>query len=180
MPPTMPIPKPPPMPSFLSNSNPIPESPVKISSEPKTLPPRPPSTNGIRRPRHVIVERQPSMTQTPADTSTVRIGGTIEIGRLQMKDIAEREFDQLCENYFYQMLEEVIQSDFEKPSVPEVILAVITELTNDDEHLPNNSHHSIPDTSYSTDDTELFYPPIYQRSNTDESNRSDFSTTDEV
>ena len=190
MPPTMPIPKAPPLPSFLSNGA-IPklESPVKISSEPTTLPPRPPMANGGRRPRHVIVERQPSITENLTDTSTVRIGGTIEVGRLQMKDLAERELDHLCEQHFQQLLEEVIQSDFEKPSIPEVILAVITELTNDDdtEQFEKNSHHSIPvyqinqDTSYSTDDTELHYPkPMNLMRSTDGSDQSLLSTSDEV
>lgn len=190
MPPTMLIPKAPPLPSFLSNGT-IPvlskgESPVKISLEPKTLPPRPPMVNGGRKPRHVIVERQPSITENLADTSAVRIGGTIEVGRLQMKDLAERELDHLCEQHFQQLLEEVIQSDFEKPSIPEVILAVITELTNEDdtEQFEKNSHHSIPiyqinhDTSYSIDDTELYYPRPIQ--STDGSDQSIFSTADEV
>ena len=51
-----------------------------------------------------------------------------------MEDLAEKEFNQIYESYIDHLLEEVIQSDFEKPSIPEVILAVITDLTNDDRH----------------------------------------------
>jgi hypothetical protein len=49
-----------------------------------------------------------------------------------MEDLAERELNNLCEIYYQDLLEEVIQSDFEKPSIPEVILSVITDLTKDD------------------------------------------------
>ena len=50
-----------------------------------------------------------------------------------MEDLAEKEMNRFYESYVDGLLEEIIQSDFEKPSIPEVILAVITDLTNDDE-----------------------------------------------
>lgn len=65
--------------------------------------------------------------------SNVRVNANIEVGRLQMEDLAEKELNRIYESYVDDLLEEVIQSDFEKPSIPEVILAVITDLTNDDE-----------------------------------------------
>ena len=54
-----------------------------------------------------------------------------------MEDLAGKELNLVYESYINDLIEEVIQSDFEKPSIPEVILAVITDLTNDDDHYPN-------------------------------------------
>ena len=195
MPPTMPIPKAPPLPSFLSNnSTPViltTQFPSVTPPEPTTLPPLPPTTNKTRKSRPVIVERRPSMTVNEPDTSAVRIEANIEIGRLQMKDLAERELTRLCERHYQDLLEEVIQSDTEKPSIPEVILAVITELTNDEDEFNENSNYRTSiepfnqDTSYSTDDTELYYPPMQPVTtnalrSTNSSDQSHFSTSDEV
>ena len=69
---------------------------------------------------------------TVPSTSNVRIDANIEIGRLKLEDLAEKELNKIHEAYVNDLIEEVIQSDFEKPSIPEVILAVITDLTNDD------------------------------------------------
>jgi len=73
------------------------------------------------------------------NTSNVRIDGNIEIGRLEMEDLAEKELNNIYESYANDLIEEVIQSDFEKPSIPEVILAVITDLTNDDDDDDDNN-----------------------------------------
>jgi len=67
------------------------------------------------------------------NASNVRVNANIEIGRLEMEDLAEKELNHIYESYVNNLIEEVIQSDFEKPSIPEVILAVITDLTNDDD-----------------------------------------------
>ncbi|CAF0868970.1 unnamed protein product [Didymodactylos carnosus] len=83
-----------------------------------------------------------SMDKNPSvGVTTVRINGNerqpsprIEVGRLNMEDVkpTDRELDDICQVYVNSLIEEVIQSDFEKPSIPEVILAVITDLTNDE------------------------------------------------
>jgi hypothetical protein len=93
------------------------------------LTPPSPVVNGHNKQQTNIVEQKPLIK----DPCAVRIDANIEIGRLEMKDLAERELHDLCELYYQKILEEVIQSDFEKPSIPEVILAVITDLTKDDE-----------------------------------------------
>lgn len=69
---------------------------------------------------------------TVPNTSNVRIDANIEIGRLKMEDLTDKDLNKIHEAYVNDLIEEVIQSDFEKPSIPEVILAVITDLTNDD------------------------------------------------
>jgi hypothetical protein len=130
--PPMKIPDAPPLPFSLSNSS---KTPVLITtsfpSEPKESSPSPPIAPTIneyhQQPR--IIERKTSIKAT----SPVRIAANIEIGRLVMEDIAKRELDNMCELYYQDILEEIIQSDFEKPSIPEVILAVITDLTHDDD-----------------------------------------------
>ena len=61
----------------------------------------------------------------------VRLSSNIEVDRLHMEDLALKEKTLAYESYIDDLIEEVIQSDFEKPSIPEVILAVITDLTND-------------------------------------------------
>ena len=78
---------------------------------------------------------------TVPDTSNVRIGPHIEVGRLEMEDLAKQELNNVHESYINDLIEEVIQSDFEKPSIPEVILAVITDLTNDDDDDNNNNYN---------------------------------------
>ncbi|CAM4879525.1 unnamed protein product [Rotaria socialis] len=77
---------------------------------------------------------------TIPNASNVRIGANIEIGRLEMEDLAGKEFNSIYESYINDLIEEVIQSDFEKPSIPEVILAVITDLTNDDDNDNQNTN----------------------------------------
>lgn len=117
-----------------------------------------------------ITERKPSIKEM----SPVHINGNIEIGRLEMEDITERELNNLCEYYYEDLLEEIIQSDFEKPSIPEVILAVITDLTNDDEEnkidLENNDsiYYFNQDTPHSTsssiinsnNDMDIYYTQV--------------------
>ena len=91
-------------------------------------------------PFHNSSEKKPTSIQSVAsslpveqDDYPVRIASNISINRLEMEDLAEQKLNQLCESYYDELLEEVIQSDFEKPSIPEVILSVITDLTADDE-----------------------------------------------
>lgn len=172
----MSIPKAPPFPSSNSTTPVIltTQFPSVTRSEPTTLPPLPPTTNGSRRgARHIIVERQTSrMEKQAADTSTVRIQANIEIGRLQMKDLAERELDRLCEQHYQDLLEEVIQSDTDKPSIPEVILAVITELTNDEDEFDRNSIDC-----FNQNQTELYYPTTTSSLRSDQSL---LSASDEV
>jgi len=95
-----------------------------------------------------------------------------------MEDLAERELNNICEFYYQDLLEEVIQSDFEKPSIPEVILAVVTDLTNDEddeiefENNNNNNQTSIyyfnHDTSNSSsiintkNDLDYYYTRVHQ------------------
>jgi hypothetical protein len=75
-------------------------------------------------------------------TSNVRLNGNVAVGRLQMQDLADKESSRIYAEYIDDLLEEVIQSDFEKPSIPEVILAVITDLTNDGDDDDNNHLHN--------------------------------------
>ena len=59
------------------------------------------------------------------------MGAQIEINRLELDDLTRRTaVNKACESFYHDLLEEVLQSDFEQPSIPEVILAVITELTS--------------------------------------------------
>ncbi|CAF4530909.1 unnamed protein product [Rotaria sp. Silwood1] len=92
------------------------------------------STNNKLLPSSIFVP-----PPTIPSASNVRIGGNIEIGRLEMKDLADKDSDNIYESYINDLIEEVIQSDFEKPSIPEVILAVITDLTNDDDDDEQNN-----------------------------------------
>ena len=62
--------------------------------------------------------------------------------------LSEKELNALCDLFYQGLLEEVIQSDFEKPSIPEVILAVITDLTNDDSKKPSDSENDPSSTVY--------------------------------
>ena len=100
-----------------------------------TQPPRAPSPDKTK-----VTVNKPSSTSifvpppTLPNASNVRIDANIEIGRLEMEDVAEKEPTKIYESYVNDLIEEIIQSDFEKPSIPEVILAVITDLTNDDDH----------------------------------------------
>ena len=110
---------------------------TKKTTPPSTLtqPPRAPSPDKTR----TAVTKPPSTSifvppPTLPNASNVRIDANIEIGRLEMEDLAEKESTKIYESYVNDLIEEVIQSDFEKPSIPEVILAVITDLTNDDDH----------------------------------------------
>lgn len=139
---TINIPKAPSLPSDLSNS--AAKTPVVITtqfqsrasseSSPLTSIQRlsPPITNGNNK---NIIERKTE------EIFPIRVSANVEIGRLEMKDLAERELNELCKLYYQDLLEEVIQSDFEKPSIPEVILSVITDLTNDDEDDHQQQHH---------------------------------------
>ena len=56
-----------------------------------------------------------------------------------MDDASDKDLNKIYESYVNDLIEEVIQSDFEKPSIPEVILAVITDLTNDDDDDNSNN-----------------------------------------
>jgi hypothetical protein len=148
------IPKAPPLPSFLLNSTtPViitTQFPSRALSEPKESSPIPPIVNGFNEQQINIRERKPSLSEKLKETTTVRIDANIEIGRLEIEDLAEIELNNLCEFYYQDLLEEIIQSDFEKPSIPEVILAVITDLTKDDndnnkieyENNNNNNHQN--------------------------------------
>jgi hypothetical protein len=103
--------------------------------------PSPPVVNeNNKQQEEMIIERKVSLTENPEERFPIRIGTNIEIGRLEMKDLAERELNNLCEFFYQDLLEEIIQSDFEKPSIPEVILSVITDLTNDDEDVQQQQH----------------------------------------
>jgi hypothetical protein len=116
-------------------------------------------------------ERKASLSEKLKEIPTVHIGTNIEIDRLEMEDLDERELNNLCEFYYQNLLEEVIQSDFEKPSIPEVILAVITDLTNEDNEgvdvieFENNTQNSIyyfnQDTN-TNNDIEYYYTRIHQ------------------
>ncbi|CAF0747725.1 unnamed protein product [Adineta ricciae] len=66
-------------------------------------------------------------------TTSNRLNNATEVGRVETEDLLSKELTRIYEGYVNDLIEEVIQSDFEKPSIPEVILAVITDLTNDDE-----------------------------------------------
>lgn len=137
-----------------STSPPIP--PKRSTPTPPLVPPAEPIVNGHKKkttPPGTVTQlpRAPSPDKTkvtvnkPSSTSifvppptlpnasNVRIDANIEIGRLEMDDVAEKEPTKIFESYVNDLIEEVIQSDFEKPSIPEVILAVITDLTNDDD-----------------------------------------------
>jgi len=140
-----------------TNFKPPPSPPVPIKRLTPTPPPvQPPIVNGYKKkttPPGTFTqqERPPSPDKTkpiinkpllssifvPPPTipnaSNVRIDANIEIGRLEMEDLAQKELNNIYESYINDLIEEVIQSDFEKPSIPEVILAVITDLTNDDD-----------------------------------------------
>ncbi len=139
-----------------TNMKPLPSPPVPIKRLTPTPPPPPPIVNGHKKkttPPGTVIQQQrdpspdkvKSTTSKPLassifvppptipNTSNVRIDTSIEIGRLEMEDLAEKELNTIYESYVNSLLEEVIQSDFEKPSIPEVILAVITDLTNDDD-----------------------------------------------
>jgi hypothetical protein len=87
-----------------------------------------------------------------------------------MEDLAERELKNLCEYYYQNLLEEVIQSDFEKPSIPEVILAVITDFTNDDDdneqiHFENNYNNQIPIYYFNPDALRSNSPSVLNTNN---------------
>ncbi|CAF0727223.1 unnamed protein product [Adineta steineri] len=86
------------------------------------------STNNKPLPSPIFVP--PPTIPNPA---IARAAANIEVGRLEMEDLAQKELTIIYESYINDLIEEVIQSDFEKPSIPEVILAVITDLTNDDD-----------------------------------------------
>ncbi|CAF0754749.1 unnamed protein product [Rotaria sordida] len=109
---------------------------------------------------------------TIQNASNVRIGGNIEIGRLEMKDLADKELDNIYESYINDLIEEVIQSDFEKPSIPEVILAVITDLTNDDDDADQNNQQQYLDDfnqiyNFSQDKPHPTQPIVYNNYNND-------------
>ncbi|CAF0897988.1 unnamed protein product [Adineta ricciae] len=125
--------KSPPLPLFTSNSN----STTTTASNSTT---KAPIVLTTQFPSHNSSEKKPTSIQSVASTRPVeqddfpvRIASNISINRLEMEDLAERKLNKLCESYYDELLEEVIQSDFEKPSIPEVILSVITDLTADDE-----------------------------------------------
>ncbi|UJR33757.1 hypothetical protein I4U23_021184 [Adineta vaga] len=75
----------------------------------------------------------PPTIPTTSNNTNNRPANNIEVGRLDTEDLASKEFIRIHESYINDLIEEVIQSDFEKPSIPEVILAVITDLTHDDD-----------------------------------------------
>jgi hypothetical protein len=89
-----------------------------------------------------------------------------------MEDLAQKEFNKICESYINDLIEEVIQSDFEKPSIPEVILAVITDLTHDDnnddhDHTSDQQHFNGFNQIYnfSQDKTRSISPIVYNNNN---------------
>ena len=94
-----------------------------------------------------MTERKPSLKEI----KNIRI----EIDRLNMEDLIERELNNLYEN----LLEEIIQSDFEQPSIPEVILAVITDLTKDE--VENSIYYFNPDDS-TNNELESYYTRMHQ------------------
>jgi len=156
-------------------------------------------TNGQKPLSSIFV---PPPTVPPVVTSNVRLNTNVEVGRLQMEDLAEKELNRIYESYVDDLLEEIIQSDFEKPSIPEVILAVITDLTNDDEtesetqvipiesQMYNNdgeqvynfgsdklcSTSAIPTNNNSNGDTDYYYTRVHQSV----SNSHDLSAQDSI
>lgn len=126
-----------PTPPLIPPVEPIVNGHKKKTTPPGTVthPPRVPSPDKSK-----VTVNKPSATSifvpppTLPTASNVRIDANIEIGRLEMEDVAEKDSSKVYESYVDDLIEEVIQSDFEKPSIPEVILAVITDLTNDDDH----------------------------------------------
>ncbi|CAF1558487.1 unnamed protein product [Adineta ricciae] len=126
-------PKSPPLPLSTSNSN---STTTTASNSTKKAP----IVLTTQFPSHNSSEKKPTSIQSVAPTLPVeqndypvRIASNISINRLEMEDLAEQKLNKLCESYYDELLEEVIQSDFEKPSIPEVILSVITDLTADEE-----------------------------------------------
>ena len=64
--------------------------------------------------------------------SAVPMGARIKVDRLQLEDLASQAALNKAFDFVYEdLLNEVLQSDSEQPSIPEVILAVITEMTSD-------------------------------------------------
>ena len=169
------IPEAPAFPSFLVNSTKPTIITTQFPSQPKESPP-PPITNGYVIQQRNIIERKPSFKEQVQDTSIVRLGAKIEVGRLEMKDIAERELNNLCEYYYQDILEEVIQSDFEKPSIPEVILAVITDITDDDQ-VQNIQNPIYYFNQHSNDDIDTYYKHIHQAATHSNGQDSARSTT---
>ena len=103
--------------------------------------------NGFDQPQNKVTERRPSIMAKVQEPVAVNLSVNIEIDRLEMEDLTERELNQRCEYYYQELLEEVIQSDSEQPSIPEVILAVITDLTND---------------QIESDDIDYYYTRVHQ------------------
>ena len=165
-----------------SNMKPLP-SPPALNLRQTPTPPQPrPLTNGHKKPstppgtinkgkipspekiKPTIQKPIPSPIFVPPPIvptiSNVRLGANLEVGRLQMEDLAEKEFNQIYESYIDHLLEEVIQSDFEKPSIPEVILAVITDLTNDDRHHDDDDDDDGGDRDYPNDEGNHIDLPV--------------------
>jgi hypothetical protein len=131
-------------------------APIVNGHKKKTTPPRAPSSDRAQSTAHKPVSSSSSIFVPPPalpNTSNVRLDANIEIGRLEMEDLTDKDLNKIYESYVNDLIEEVIQSDFEKPSIPEVILAVITDLTNDD------------------DDTEQQLPPQTSSSSTNNINQ---------
>ncbi len=125
------LPPPPPVPIPIVNGH------KKKTTPPATLiqPPRAPSPDRVKSTTHKSLSSSIFVPPpTLPNTSNVRIDANIEIGRLEMEDLTEKDLNKIYESYVNDLIEEIIQSDFEKPSIPEVILAVITDLTNDDDN----------------------------------------------
>ena len=145
-----PTPPPPPAPTTVTNGHQKKTTPPGTVSHEKATVPKSMSSS-------IFV---PPPTVPPA--SNVRLNSNIEVGRLQMEDLAEKEMNRYYESYVDGLLEEVIQSDFEKPSIPEVILAVITDLTNDDDgdSLDVDDNHldppNLPDPPYSNGSPQIY------------------------
>lgn len=119
---------PPPAANKAVNENEKMTPPSTISQGKGSSPER--SKTNIQRPLSSSIFVPPPTVPT---ISNVRLSSNIEVGRLQLEDITQSEEDNIYESYVEALIEEVIQSDFEKPSIPEVILAVITDLTNDND-----------------------------------------------
>ena len=134
----------------------------RLTPTPPPPPPSVPITNGHKKktspPGTVLQQKAPSPEKLKPSvnkplpspifvppptipTTSNRSNNATEVGRVETEDLPSKELTRIYEGYVNDLIEEVIQSDFEKPSIPEVILAVITDLTNDDEEEEEDNDH---------------------------------------
>jgi hypothetical protein len=135
-------PTPPPPPSVLNGHKKKTTPPGSLSQQKAPSPEKVKPT--INKPLQSSIFVPPP---TIPNGSNIRIAANVEIGRLEIEDLAGKELNSVYESYINDLIEEVIQSDFEKPSIPEVILAVITDLTNDDDNHQNTDQQHLNDFS---------------------------------